>query len=264
METIQDLKVSLIQYEISWLDKVTNIQNLTKILESSTLDTDLIIFPEMFHTGVSLESETFYETMDGEGIAWLKDIAKKYDAATIASLIIKENNQFYSRAVFIKPSGKIEFYDKRKLFSLAKEEDHFTAGKKSTIISYKDWKILLQICYDLRFPEIQRNRYLNNEFDYDLLVNIANWPDKRIDHWKTLLHARAIENQCYTVGVNCIGKSKYLSYSGDSLLFDSLGNKLVHIPAEEKVVTTTLSYEKLYKIREKLPFLKDQKSPFTF
>ena len=256
---MQDLKVSLVQANQIWEDKQANLKNFSRLIEEIN-ETDFIILPEMFHTSFSMNAENFAEKMDDSiGINWLKEKAKEKNAAFYTSLIIEENNHYYNRGVFVYPSGEIKTYDKRKSFGLAGEDRVFTAGNSKTIVEYRDWKIQLQICYDLRFPEIARNS-LDEEGNplYDILVYVANWPEKRKVHWETLLAARAIENQCYTIGLNRVGEDgKGLIYSGDSSICDAFGTVEKLTPNNQEVRTLVLSKLTLEKIRKELPFLKD-------
>ena len=256
---MQDLKVSLVQANQVWEDKLANLSNYSKLIENIK-ETDLIILPEMFHTAFSMNAEEFAETMDDSiGINWLKDKSLEKNAAIYTSLIIKENNHFFNRGVFVYPTGEIKTYDKRKSFGLAGEDRVYTAGDSKTIVEFRNWKIQLQICYDLRFPEITRNTIDENGNPlYDILIYVANWPEKRRVHWETLLAARAIENQSYTIGLNRVGvDGKGLIYSGDSLICDALGNIQKLTPHNEEVITTQLSQKELKTIRKDLPFLKD-------
>jgi predicted amidohydrolase len=175
-------------------------------------------------------------------------------------LIVKDNDRYFNRGVFVFPDGQIEYYDKRKSFGLAGEDRFFTAGKEEKIVNYRGWKINLQICYDLRFPELIRNRMVNNnEASYDLLIYVANWPDKRKYHWTSLLTARALENQCYVVGVNRVGlDGKELNYSGNSAAFSPLGEVISEEnDFAECISNVDLSHNSLLEIRKSLPFLKD-------
>ena len=257
---MQDLNVTLVQANQVWEDKQANLDNYSKLIEQTT-DTDLIVLPEMFHTAFSMNAEEFAETMENSiGLNWLKLTAKDKNAAIYTSLIINEKGNFYNRGVFVYPTGEIATYDKRKSFGLAGEDRVFTAGNSRQLVEFRGWKIQLQICYDLRFPEIARNTL--DAFEnplYDILIYVANWPERRNLHWKTLLTARAIENQCYTIGVNRVGEDgKNLIYSGDSLLADPLGITKFLTPHLEEVKTFQLSKAELNKIRKDLPFLKDQ------
>jgi predicted amidohydrolase len=256
---MQDLDVVLVQANQLWENKVGNLDNYSSLLKE--VDTcDLIILPEMFHTGFSMNVEELAEEMQNSiGINWLRQIASEKKSAIYTSLIIKENNHFYNRGVFIYPDGQIKTYDKRKSFGLAGEDKFYTAGTDKKVVEYKGWKIQLQICYDLRFPEIARNKIESNLFPtYDVLLYVANWPEKRNLHWKTLLRARAIENQCYVIGVNRVGvDGKELNYSGDSIIVDALGNENSCIPSSENLLRIKIEKEELNKIRRDLPFLKD-------
>lgn len=256
---MQDLRITTVQANQIWEDKPANLARYESLIENIAA-TDLIIFPEMFHTGFSMNVDALAETMENSlGINWLKYCAKTNNCAVYTSLIIEENNAFYNRGVFIEPTGKLSFYDKRKCFSLAHEDDFFTAGQNEIIIEYKSWKIQLQICYDLRFPEIVRNRIENESPAYDLILYVANWPKKRAEHWKALLKARAIENQCYVVGVNRVGTDgKGLEYSGDSSCFNALGKSEFNSNDVEQMQQHTLAMKDLTEIRKTIPFLKDR------
>jgi predicted amidohydrolase len=256
---MQDLRITTVQANQIWEDKPANLARYESLIENIAA-TDLIIFPEMFHTGFSMNVDALAETMENSlGINWLKNCAKTNNCAVYTSLIIEENNAFYNRGVFIEPTGKLSFYDKRKCFSLAHEDDFFTAGQNEIIIEYKSWKIQLQICYDLRFPEIVRNRIENESPAYDLILYVANWPKKRAEHWKALLKARAIENQCYVVGVNRVGTDgKGLEYSGDSSCFNALGKSEFNSNDVEQMQQHTLAMKDLTEIRKTRPFLKDR------
>jgi omega-amidase len=256
---MQDLKVSLVQANQIWENKQSNLDNYTRLIKEIH-ETDFIILPEMFHTAFSMNAESFAEKMDDSlGINWLKEKANEKNAAIYTSLIIEENNHYFNRGVFVYPTGEIKTYDKRKSFGLAGEDRVFTAGNSKTIVEFRDWKIQLQICYDLRFPEIARNTIDEDRNPlYDILVYVANWPEKRRIHWETLLAARAIENQCYTIGLNRVGEDgKGLIYSGDSQICDALGNIQKLTPHIEEVKTFEISKLELEKIRKDLPFLKD-------
>ncbi len=256
---MQDLKVTLVQADQKWENKLENISNYNRLLENLE-ETDMVVLPEMFHTSFSMNATEFAESMnESEGLNWLKLTSKDKNVAIYTSLIIQENNQYYNRGVFVYPTGEVKTYDKRKCFGLAGEDKIFTAGTDKTIVEYKGWKIQLQICYDLRFPEISRNGLDSNLSPfYDVIVYVANWPEKRKLHWQTLLTARAIENQCYTIGVNRVGEDgKGLVYSGDSQMTDALGNRQSLTTKNEEVKNVCLSRDLLDKIRQDLPFLKD-------
>jgi predicted amidohydrolase len=254
---MQDLRVSLVQLDQIWENREANFAKYDSIFQK-LVSVDLILLPEMFQTGFSMNVDELAEDWNNSSsINYLKNWSSNLNAAIYTSLIIKENSTYYNRGVFVKPDGTIAIYDKRKSFGLGGENLYFTAGKDESIVEYLGWKINLQICYDLRFPEISRNYLMGNEPKFDVLLYIANWPSKRSHHWKSLLTARAIENQAYVIGVNRYGEDKNgLSYSGDSMIVDALGN--VECCLEfESVYNSTLIFVKLNEIRTNLPFLKD-------
>lgn len=257
---MEKMNVTLVQTQQFWEDKQANFNHLDQLLQSIP-STDLILIPEMFHTGFSMNAkELAEEYTESDALKWLQDKVKETHSAIYTSFICRENGMYYNRGVFIYPDGKIVTYDKRKLFTFAKEEEHYTAGSQQKIVEYKGFKILLTICYDLRFPEIQRNKMLNDkEAMYDIALNVANWPSRRNLHWKTLLRARAIENQCIMIGVNRVGKDKNdLDYSGDSAIIDPFGQYLTDIQADKESVTTVeIAQQPLIDVRQKMNFLKD-------
>ena len=257
---MQDLKVSLVQANQVWEDKKENIKHFEELL-AEVAETDIIVLPEMFHTGFTMNAKKFAEDMKkSSAISWLQSMAARKNAAIYTSFIAKEDDFFFNRGVFVEPSGKYTHYDKRKLFTLAGEEKVFKAGHVKTRVNYKGWKIQLQICYDLRFPEITRNGLHDHKSaKFDALLYVANWPEKRNTHWKALLTARAIENQCYVVGVNRVGEDgKGLTYSGNSAVINAYGETIGKVKAhKEKVQTVVLSAEHLAEVRTQLQFLKD-------
>ena len=248
------LTVAVIQTHLIWEDPQAN-RELFEAKLNTISDVDLIVLPEMFTSGFTMNAPAVAETMDGETINWLKSIASEKQAAITGSLVISENGNYYNRLVFVEPSGKIWQYDKRHTFTLAGEHKVYTAGTEQVIINYKGWKICPLICYDLRFPVWARNTE-----DYDLVMYVANWPKVRVSAWDALLQARAIENMSYCIGVNRIGlDGNNYEYTGHSAVYDVLGHRLDSIPENEEVVeTVTLQKEHLNKYREKLGFLKDQ------
>lgn len=254
---MQDLKIALIQADLAWENSVQNRANFTDTIHAISEEIDLIVLPEMFNTGFTMDPQDVAETMEGETINWLKNIAKEKNCAITGSLIIQEDNKYYNRLVFIFPQGEIKTYDKRHTFTLAGEDKVYTAGKKKLIVDYKGWKICPLICYDLRFPVWARNTE-----DYDLLIYVANWPKPRIAAWDALLKARAIENMTYCIGVNRVGfDANAYEYCGHSSVYDSLGNSISNIPEPiEDVGIVTLNAEYLKKSREKLQFLNDRDS----
>jgi omega-amidase len=252
MTNSNNLIVSLIQSDITWENKTTNLNNFKNQILSIQEDTDLIILPEMFSTGFTMSPNDLAEDMDGESVNWMKEMAKTKDAYITGSLIITENQKFYNRLLFVSPDGEISYYDKKHLFSYAGEDKNYTAGDKRVIVNIKGWRINLQICYDLRFPVFSRNRG-----DYDLLLYVANWPFSRRLAWTTLLQARSIENQSYVIGVNRIGKDPKNQYGGDSIIYNPLGEIIYHKRIYQGIKTIGLSKQFIDRFREDFPFLKD-------
>lgn len=255
---MQNLSITLVQTTQQWENKAGNLIHFDNLFTQLPA-TDLVLLPEMFHTGFSMNAEALAETMNATGIAWLKKMAREKDTAIYTSLIIKEGDHFYNRGVFVLPDGNIEIYDKQKRFAMAGEDLVYSAGEKPTIVQWKGWNINLQICYDLRFPEIVRNS-LNEDGKaaYDVILYVANWPERRALHWKSLLVARAIENQCYVAGLNRVGTDgNGLTYSGDSMVVDALGTVHGCTPSVEEIKTVELNYTDLITVRQQLPFLKD-------
>jgi predicted amidohydrolase len=256
---MQDLNVTLIQVDQVWEDKLANFSKYEAFF-SQLNETDLVILPEMFHTGFSMSVDVLAEEWeDSEGLDFLKNWSSKLDCAFYTSLIIQEEQKFFNRGVFVSPDGKVNYYDKRKSFGLGGEDKFYTAGAKEVIVDWKGWKINLQICYDLRFPELIRNRLIDTNPAYDVLVYVANWPEKRIAHWETLLNARAIENQCYVLGVNRVGiDGKDLVYNGGSKAITSLGEtKGAFSQNQEGFIQVNLDKTVIENTRLQLPFLKD-------
>jgi omega-amidase len=247
------MKVTLIQSPLIWESPKQNRNYFEEKINSISENTDLIVLPEMFTTGFTMCPENVAETMQGETITWLKVLAKAKKSAITGSVVIKENNNFYNRMLFVFPSGEIQFYDKKHLFTLAGEDKVYTNGTLKKIIDYLDWKICLQVCYDLRFPVFSRNSE-----DYDLLIYVASWPKIRINAWDALLKARAIENMSYAIGVNRIGEDDNgYQYTGHSQVVDYLGEYLVEPNESEAVFSVELDKQKMMETRLKLDFLSD-------
>ena len=258
---MHDVKITIVQFDQIWENISANYKKIEELLENLE-QTDLIVLPEMFHTGFSMNTSLAEEWSNNEALIMLKNWSIKHNAAIYTSFMVSDNNGYFNRGVFVEPSSKVSFYDKRRSFGLGGEDKVFTAGESEIIVDYKGWKFNLQICYDLRFPELIRNRIdsLSGEAAYDALLYVANWPSKRELHWKILLHARAIENQCYTIGVNRIGTDgNQLDYSGASAIFDGLGSTILQMNNKESVQTVTLSWLNIQNLRKQLPFLKDRK-----
>lgn len=248
------MKIAIFQTALIWQEPENNRNLIEKYLHSCKDTFDLLILPEMFTTGFTMTPSEIAESMDGTTIQWLKNLARDKKIAVTGSLIVKEQEQFYNRLVFIFPDGTLEWYDKRHLFSLAGEEKVYTKGKEKRIIEYKDWKICPLICYDLRFPVFSRNVEA-----YDLLIYVANWPKPRINAWNALLKARAIENMVYTVGVNRIGTdANQLEYTGSSQVVDYLGNEILNAQEEQGIFVVEIDKEDMLETRKKLNFLNDR------
>lgn len=217
-------------------------------------DVDIIVLPEMFASGFTMNPQAVAEKMDGETVSWIQHLAKAKDCAITGSLVIEEDGKYYNRLLFVYPTGEIKWYDKRHLFTLAGEDKFYTAGTDKLIIEYKGFKICPLVCYDLRFPVFSRNTE-----DYDLLIYVANWPKLRVNAWDILLKARAVENMCYTIGVNRIGTdANNHEYVGHSQTIDYLGNYILEPQEADGVFIVELDKEKLLETRSKLAFLKDR------
>lgn len=252
---VSTLSFSLIQTSLFWEDKGANLDMLAKKILSIEEYTEVIVLPEMFNTGFSMQPKKFAETMDGPTVEWMRRLSAEKKAIITGSLMIQEGEQFFNRLIWMLPNGELGYYDKRHLFAFAGEDQHYAAGNKRLIASVKGWKINLQVCYDLRFPVWARQQ----GEEYDVLLYVANWPEKRISHWKTLLTARAIENQCCVLGVNRVGEDgKGLIYSGESRFIDGIGTEISLSKDKEMVQIVTLKNKELTEIRKTLPFLKDR------
>jgi len=250
------MKIAIIQSSLFWENPKANRNHFEEKINTLTEKVDLIVLPEMFSTGFTMNPSAVAETMEGETILWLQSLAKAKNCAITGSLVIKENDSFYNRLVFVFPSGEIQFYDKCHLFTLAGEEKVYAAGKEKLIVEYKGWKICPLVCYDLRFPVFARNVE-----EYDVLIYVANWPKSRIQAWDILLKARSVENICYTVGVNRIGiDANNHEYNGHSQTVDFLGNYMLEPQETDTVFIMELNKENLLDTRKKLGFLNDKDS----
>ncbi len=251
---MQNLKLTLIQLNLKWQDKDYNLNTIERLLNEHQEETDVIILPEMFTTGFSMESDLLAEAMSGKSVKWMKKKAIENQSAVCGSLIIEDNGKYVNRFIWVEPDGNLITYDKHHLFSLVEEHLHYTAGTEHTFINYKGWLIQPFICYDLRFPV-----WCRNTKKVDLQMFVANWPEKRSHHWTRLIETRSIENQCYVVGVNRIGKDKNeVSHSGDSSLYDYKGTCLHTVSNVEAIQTFSISKNDLEEHRKRYPFLKDQ------
>jgi omega-amidase len=256
------LTITTVQTQLHWEDKEANLRSLKEKIRVAG-KTELLILPEMFSTGFSMQPEKFAEKMDGPTIGWMKHMAANTKMIITGSVIIEEAGNYFNRLIWMLPNGELGYYDKRHRFAYGGEHEKYTAGSSRLVASVKGWKINLLVCYDLRFPVWSRqsssNAPANSERpEYDLLVYVANWPERRNLAWKTLLQARAIENQCFVTGVNRVGKDgNDIYHSGDSMIIDPLGEILYHQPHLEEVFTYTLKKERLDDVRTKFPFWKD-------
>lgn len=251
---MQDLVVTIIQSDLVWEDVDANLNQFEKKIKNIHQPTDLILLPEMFTTGFTMQSEKFAETIDGKSMQWMARMAQTINTVIAGSLIIKEENNYYNRLIWMRPNCSYQFYDKRHLFAMGGEHKNFTAGTERLIVELNGWKICPMVCYDLRFPVWARNTE-----DYDLLLYLANWPLPRVKHWQSLLIARAIENQVYTIGVNRINTDNFGNYySGNSAIIDPKGDTLFEKAHSEAIHTHKLSKKYLAKVRESLPFLMDR------
>lgn len=246
------MNITLIQSELAWENPAANLKAFGGKV-SSIDKTDLIILPEMFPTGFSMNASSLAETIDGPAVTWMKQTAMEKDCAITGSVIIREGKSYFNRLIWAGPHGEFRHYDKRHLFSYAAEEKTYTAGKQRLIIDYRGWRIFPLICYDLRFPVWSRR---NRNFDYDLLIYVANWPERRNHAWKQLLIARAIENQSYVAAVNRVGNDgNQVFHSGDSGVIDFKGVLMTNLqPGKEGTETVKLHKEELELFRDQFAF----------
>ena len=248
------MKTAILQSPLTWENPAANRIHFEETIHAIDERVDLIVLPEMFTSGFTMHPDLVAETMQGETMVWLQQLTKAKNTAITGSLVISEEGNFYNRLVFVFPSGEVQFYDKRHLFTLAGEDKVYTAGKEKVIIDYLGWKICPLICYDLRFPVFSRNIE-----DYDVLLYVANWPNTRINAWDALLKARAIENMCYSIGVNRIGvDANHHVYNGHSQVQDYLGRAIVAPQESEGVFIASLDKNALLETRQKLGFLNDK------
>src|SRR5690606_30129919 len=250
-----NLKTALIQVDLAWEDPSENLRKFSERINNINEQADLIVLPEMFSTGFSMNAEALAENMDGSTVSWMKKTAIDKNTAITGSVIIKEKGEFYNRLFFVFPDGSFKTYDKRHTFTLAKEDKTYAAGKERLIVEYNGWRICPLICYDLRFPVWARNTS-----DYDLLIYVANWPETRIHAWDILLQARAIENMSYCIGVNRTGNDgNEYKYNGHTAAYDCLGKNLFdNNRAHEFTQIITLDKSHVEETRDKLKFLQDR------
>ena len=254
------LRTTLVQTDLYWQDIDANLAMLEEKIWQIDEDTDLIILPEMFNTGFSMNAEKLAEPMNFNTFKWMNQMAKQKNAAICGSYIVKESTNYYNRLYFIDPEGSFDFYDKRHLFRMGEEHLTYSEGKKRMIREFRGFRIMPLVCYDLRFPVWIKNQYDKDAdaLEYDVLVFVANWPAPRTNVWDTLLKARALENQCYSIGVNRTGKDgEGIEYSGNSVIYDYKGLSLNDVSTEPSIQTVELNLEELKAFRKKFPVYLD-------
>jgi predicted amidohydrolase len=250
---VRDLNVALVQRALVWEDPVTNREQIAADLEALPADTDLVVLPEMFTTGFSMNSDSIAEDDAAASLPWMQELAARHDIAVTGSLAVRSGGAKLNRLLLVKPDGSFSHYDKRHLFRMSGEHEHYAPGDVRVVVEWRGWRLCPMICYDLRFPVWTRNRG-----DYDLLLFVANWPSKRSRHWRQLLIARAIENQACCIGVNRIGTDgNGLDYSGDSLAVAADGEILLDCESAPGLFCTTFDYAAMQTYREKFPFQRD-------
>jgi predicted amidohydrolase len=243
------LRVTLVQTELAWQDPAANRRSLAAHFRGLVGHTDLVVLPEMFSTGFSMEAESLAEDMDGPTVGWMREEAAALGVAITGSLIVRDGDRCRNRLLWVRSDGSVEHYDKRHLFRMANEQQHYAAGDRRMVVDIKGWRVCPMICYDLRFPVWSRSRD-----DYDLLLYVANWPARRAHAWATLLRARAIENLCYVVGVNRVGRDgNGATYAGDSVAVDFQGQALSSVGGGDRVETAVLDLESLRAYRRDFP-----------
>lgn len=257
-----DLTLSLIQTALHWEQPDANRAMLSEKLSLVPAASALVLLPEMFSTGFSMNAAALAETMDGPTVQWMREASAKHRKIIAGSLIIEDGGAYFNRLIWMLPNGQLGYYDKRHCFTLAGEDRHYTPGNRRLIASVMGWRVNLCICYDLRFPVWSRQQLGGTAEDpapeFDLLVYVANWPDRRIHAWKSLLPARAIENQCYVAAVNRVGPDgQDIAHSGHSMIVDPLGEVVATESGTEAIITATLSRDHLEETRAKLPFWRD-------
>ena len=252
------LSITVFQSALHWEDKAANLDMFEEKIRGMSQKTEIVVLPEMFSTGFSMRPSALAETMEGETVQWMKRIAAEKKIILTGSVIIEENGKYFNRLIWMLPNGQAGVYDKRHRFAFAGEDEHYTSGDKRLIASVKGWRVNLMVCYDLRFPVWARQQSQEESPEYDVLIYVANWPDRRIHAWKTLLQARAIENQAYVVGANRVGNDgNDIHYSGESMVVDPLGEVLYTKKDSEDIFTIILDKVHLDTVRAKFPFWKD-------
>ncbi len=245
------MKIALVQNAPQLGQTAANIERLDSLIGTGC-GADIYVLPEMFATGQSNDPRQIAQEMDGSIMNWLCSKAAQLDAAIVGSVPILENGLYYNRLCFVEPNGSVTIYNKKHLFTYSGEGDYYTPGNERVIVTFRGLRILLQVCYDLRFPVFSRNRN-----DYDAIIYSANWPDKRISAWDILLRARAIENQCYVFAVNKCGTDAFGNYPGHSVIIGPYGDTMLQTDGEEQVTAQVLDLDRLYNFRQKFPVLRD-------
>ncbi|MCH6235540.1 amidohydrolase [Cognataquiflexum rubidum] len=252
--TSTSLKIALVQTDLYWKDKTANMAMLEERLMNLASDVDMVILPEMFTTGFTMDAKEVAEPMNFTTTKWMKQMAAQTQALVTGSIVIEEKGNYYNRLLWVSPDGKVDFYDKRHLFRMAGEDARYDMGKERKVFEWKGWKIMPQICYDLRFPVWTRNRVQDGKLEYDLLFYVASWPSPRISAWDILLKARAVENLSYSIGVNRIGQDgNDIPYSGHSAAYNFKGETLGFSVSKEEILFIDLDLNSLAEYREKFP-----------
>jgi len=258
--TPDNLRITIVQSKLYWEDKDKNLEMFNKSLSGLKGKTDLIVLPEMFTTGFTMNTKALAESTPGLTLEWMQQKAAESDATITGSMIAEESGNYFNRLLWVNPDGSWEKYDKRHLFTMVGEDQYFAAGTERLVVNFKGWKIMPLVCYDLRFPVWARNRkQKDGQAEFDVMIYVANWPEVRKQPWKKLLLARAIENQTFVVGVNRVGLDRNgIAYSGDSSLIDPYGEYIAECTVgEEHILTTTINYKSLSNFRKKFPVIDD-------
>lgn len=246
------MNIKLLQTDIVWQKPEANRDHVENLIDSLSDSTDLVVLPEMFTTGFCTSPKGAAEKADTDTLLWMQSIALRRNMALAGSVATEENGKYYNRFYFVKPDGSYATYNKRHLFTFAGEHKEYTAGEERVVVEYNGFRILLQICYDVRFPVYSRNRG-----DYDMIIYVANWPTVRLDAWNTLVRARAIENVCYVAAVNRTGSDPFVKYNGGTALYDFMGKTIAEAGTEEGIVSGTIDMQDLIRFRSKFPALQD-------
>ena len=258
--TPNDLRITIVQSQLHWEARDKNLEMFDKLISGLKGKTDLIVLPEMFTTGFSMNTKALAENTPGLTLEWMQHKAIETNVAITGSIIAAEEGKYFNRLLWVDPDGSWKKYDKRHLFTMVGEDQYFTAGTDRLVVNYKGWRILPLVCYDLRFPVWARNKKQDNgKPEFDVIIYVANWPEVRKNPWKKLLEARAIENQVFVIAANRVGKDmKDIAYSGDSAIIDPYGEYLTEgDPGKEQLIQATISYQTLSDFRKKFPVLND-------